>query len=99
MEPDYAQPYEYLGYTYDAKGMYAEAIAAYQKFISLNKSTTTSVQCYLGYAYAMLGNRTEALAILNQLKMSKEYVSPAELAIVYAGLADRDAAFAALGRA
>ena len=31
MQPDYAIAHVYLGYTYAAKGQYAEAIAAYQK--------------------------------------------------------------------
>lgn len=78
--------------------MYAEAIAEYQKSISIDGEYTSN-QVYLGYAYAMMGKRNEALAFLNKLKMAKEYVSPAELAILYAGLGDKDEAFAALERA
>ena len=41
----------------------------------------------------------EALAILNKLKPTKEYVSPAELATLYIGLGDKEAALDSLERA
>ena len=71
MQPDYATAHVYLGYTYAMKGQYAEAIAAYQKSISLDGETTSTL-CYLGYAYVKSGQRDEALAILNKLKTTKE---------------------------
>ena len=84
MQPDYAVAHAYLGSTYASKKSYAEAIDEYQKFISLDGETTSAL-IYLGDAYAMAGKRNEALAALNKLKMSKEFVSPAGLAIIYAG--------------
>jgi Flp pilus assembly protein TadD len=98
LQPDFSEGHAYLGYAYDAKGMYAEAIAEYQKVISLEGETTT-MQAYSGYALAMSGKRNEARALLDKLKTTKKYVSPAELAILYAGLGDKEAAFAALERA
>lgn len=98
LQPELEDPYIFLAYTYADKGMYSEAIANYQKFISI-KGEDTSVPVYLGYAYAMSGKRNEALALLNKLKTTKEYVSPSELAILYAGLGNKEEAFAALGRA
>lgn len=98
MHPDFRDAYAYLGYTYAAKGMYAEAIAEYQKVISIDGETMTT-QVFMGYAYAMSGKRNEALAIRDKLKTTKEYVSPCELAILYAGLGDKEEAFAALERA
>ena len=47
----------------------------------------------------MSGKRNEALVILKEMQTTKEYVSPAELAILYAGLDDKEQAFAALERA
>ncbi len=88
----------FLGYTYDAKGMYAEAINEYQKALSIIQGESTTVECYLGYAYAMSGQRNKALAILNKLKTTKDYVSPGELATLYAGLGDKDSAFQSLER-
>lgn len=98
MQPDYPQAHEYLGYAYAAKGMYAEAIAEYQKAISIEEDPML-IQAYVGYAYAMSGKRDEALAILDKLKTTKEYVSPAELAVLYAGLGDKEEAIASLERA
>jgi hypothetical protein len=47
----------------------------------------------------MSGKREEALATLNRLRTSKEYVSPAVLAVLYAGLGDKEAAIQSLERA
>lgn len=98
MEPDYSFAHLYLGYTYSAKRMYPQAIAEYQKAIGID-GETTSAQCYLGYALAQSGKRSEAHAILDKLKNTKEYVSPAELAMIYVGLGDKEGAIAALERA
>jgi tetratricopeptide (TPR) repeat protein len=98
MQPDKGEAYEFLGYAYDAKGMYAEAITAYQKRISL-EGENLNMQGYLGYALAMSGKRNEAVVILDKLKTTKDYVSPAELAILYAGLGDKEEAFTELERA
>ena len=98
LQPDFSPAHENLAYAYDAKGMYAEAIAEYNKVISLDRETT-GLQAYLGYAFAMSGKRDEALAYLNKLKTTNEYVSPAELAILYAGLGDKEEALDALERA
>ena len=98
MEPDYSFSHAYLAYTYAAKGMPEPAIEEYQKYISL-EGETTSIQCYLGYALAQSGKRSEAQGLLERLKTTKEYVSPTELAILYAGLGDREGALASLAKA
>jgi tetratricopeptide (TPR) repeat protein len=98
MQPDYANAHIYLGFAYAAKGQHAEAITAYQKDIGISGETTSTL-CFLGYAYAMSGKRDEALAILNKLKTTKEHVSPVELATLYVGLGDNEAALESLERA
>lgn len=85
-------------YIYAGKGMYAEAIADYQENIRVDVENTSD-EIYLGYAYAMSGKRDQAQAILNKLKTTSKYVSPAELAILYIGLGDKDRAFQSLERA
>ncbi len=67
--------HDIFGYNYAAKGMYAEAIAAYQQAIKLDRSTP-STQIYL--------------------ETSKEYVSPGELAVLYAALGECERAFASV---
>ena len=47
----------------------------------------------------MSGKRSEALALLQKLKTTKQYVSPAELAILYAGLEGREGALRLLEKA
>ena len=98
LDQNFALPYIFLGYTYAAKGMYLEAIAAYRQFIRLN-GDDTSMQIYLGVAYTHAGQREKAQAILKRLQTTKEYVSPGELAALYAALGEREQAFASLERA
>jgi serine/threonine protein kinase/Flp pilus assembly protein TadD len=98
LQPDFSFAHYFLGVSYAMKGMYPEAIAEYQKFSSLEGEKTEN-QIYLGYSYAMSGQRDKALAILEKLKTTKDYVSPAELAILYTGLGDKEGAFQALERA
>ena len=45
------------------------------------------------------GQREEAKAILSELQKTKQYVSPAEFAILYVGLGENDQAFQSLERA
>lgn len=97
LEPDSVFAGASLGYTYSAKGMYPQAIEAYQKNISIEGETPGTL-CVLGYALAKSGRRSEARAILDRLKRTKEYVSPVELAVLYVGLGDNDEAIASLER-
>jgi serine/threonine-protein kinase len=98
LQQDFSFAHYFLGASYAMKGMYQEAIAEYQKFSSLEGEKTEN-QIYLGYSFAVSGQREKALAILNKLKTTKEYVSPAELAILYVGLGDKEGAFQELERA
>jgi len=98
LDPNYTLTHLWFGYAYAAKGQYAQAIAEYKEVVRLGEDST-STKIYLGYSLAMSGKRNEALAILNEMQTTKEYVSPAELAVLYAGLGDKEQAFAALERA
>ncbi len=92
-------PFAYLGLAnaYVQKGQYSEAILAYQTSIKLEE--TTSALIYLGRAYAQIGKRVEAVAIVDKLKSTDKYVSPAELSILYAALGDTGKAFVLLEQA
>jgi serine/threonine-protein kinase len=98
LEPDNSFAHVFLGYAYAAKGMYPQAIEEYHKNISIDGETTSTL-CFLGYALAQSGKSTEAQAVLDKLKNTKEYVSPAELAALYAGLGDKEGAIASLEKA
>jgi serine/threonine protein kinase/Flp pilus assembly protein TadD len=93
--PERVSTYVTFGYAYAAKGMHNNAIAAYQQAIKLGDESP-SLQIYLGASYAAGGQREPAQAILKQLETSKAYVSPGELAILYAALGQREEAFRSL---
>ena len=98
LAPDNESAVIFRAYTYDGAGKYNEAIEDYKKSVSLG-DTTMSTQCYLGYALTQVGRKSEAQAILEKLKTTKEYVSPAELAVLYVGLGDKEGAIASLEKA
>ncbi len=98
LDPNYPSAQISLGNIYLAQSRLAEAIAAYEKAIKLG-TDTTSVQISLGAAYAQVGERERAQAILRQLQTSRIYVSPGELATLYAALGEREQALASLERA
>ena len=80
--------YDYLGWTYLKKGMFKEAKEVFQRA----KSPA------LAYACTALGNRDEALAVLDDFKKisSQQYVDPFIFAIIYLGLGEIDKTFEAL---
>jgi tetratricopeptide (TPR) repeat protein len=89
-----------LGEIYEQKGMYDEAIAAYQKAISASERTST-ILGLLGHAYATSGRRAEALKILAELEemSTQKYVSPYDMAVLYTGLGEKDRAIEQLNKA
>lgn len=88
-----------LGKSYLGKGMYREAIDAFQQKERLVGNLPSYDKIYLGMAYARAGEREKAQAILEELEKSKEYISPGELPILYVALGERDKAFAVLEKA
>lgn len=97
-DPNFSFAHLYLGYNYSAKKMYREAIEAYLKAFSLGQETPSN-KIYLGAAYAGAGESEEAETILSELETGENYVSPAELAVLYTALDDKEKAFASLEKA
>ena len=96
---EWLEPY-FLGVAYEALGRRSEAIPEYQKAIELSKGDQDPVAA-LAHAYAAAGRRTEAETMLAALqrRSSQGYVSPYLIATIYAGLGDKDRAFAFLDKA
>jgi Flp pilus assembly protein TadD len=100
MEPNHPQTLNVIGRAYTQRGDFPQAVTELEKAISLSGGNPTYVAT-LGYSYAAAGNGKQARKILEELKQTskKRYVSPYSLAIVYAGLGEKDAAFAGLEQA
>jgi serine/threonine-protein kinase len=91
--------YQNLGQVYARKKQYPEAIAALEKARALDNNPT--ILGYLGYVYAAAGKKVEAQRVLDELRqLSKQrHVAPYSIAIIYAGLNDKDRAFEWLNKA
>jgi tetratricopeptide (TPR) repeat protein len=90
-EPDAGTHHDTLGFIYCSSGMYDEAAAEFREGMRFD-GESTSMLCYLGFALAKSGRRSQAEAILSRLKTTKEYVSPVELGALYVGLGQYDIA-------
>jgi serine/threonine-protein kinase len=99
MNPDFPNAYLNLGWAYAQRGMFQEAIDALSKARSLDDSWFNLA--WLGATYAKAGRRDEAKKALAELKDKAVKGQPAEygLALVYAGLGDKDKALAELEKA
>jgi tetratricopeptide (TPR) repeat protein len=91
MDPNFALVHYRLGQILILKGMNAEAVPELEKAIALSGGSPRAT-AELGLAYAKLGERGEALKLLNDLKERSKlrYVSPFDLAVIYGGLGDKE---------
>jgi eukaryotic-like serine/threonine-protein kinase len=98
LNPDFWFDHCYLGRSYEAKGR--NAVAEFQSALALDKENT-EIWSGLGHAYASSDNRVEAHKVLDHLKelSAHSYVAPYSVAIVYAGLGEKDEVFSWLDRA
>jgi tetratricopeptide (TPR) repeat protein len=95
-------PHLRLGQIYLVQGRYAESIAELQKGVALNNAAEEwNAYPVLAYAYALAGQRDEALKILDHYQelAKHQYISPCNFAIIHAGLGDKDHAFEYLNKA
>jgi TolB-like protein/Flp pilus assembly protein TadD len=76
-----------LGLAYEGLSLYAEAIDALQKGLSLAPDTPRLLGC-LGHAYAAWGKHSDAHEVLDRLRRLSliNYVSPFDFALVHLGL-------------
>jgi TolB-like protein/Flp pilus assembly protein TadD len=99
LDPNWWDPHYHLGQVYEQMGTLEEAIAELEQAVSLSRSPVSLAG--LGHAYGLAGRREEAQRIALELEdeSKRRYVPPYQIAAVYAGLGDRDEAFACLERA
>ena len=102
LDPNFPLVHWALPAAYEQKGMYDEAIAGFKKGIALRGGTEWSFSMSgLGHAYGVAGKKAEARAVLDELEQRsrQEYVPADSIALVYAGLGEKDQAFAWLEKA
>jgi len=99
-EPEYSYAHWFLGFVYEQKNMYDEAIHHHQKAVEFSGRMTSCVAS-LGHAYAISGQKEKARKILHELiELSKEkYISSYDIAVIYAGLGEVDEAMSWLEKA
>ena len=100
LDPNFYVARRYLGLLYEQKKLYPQAIAEFQQAVALSGGSLL-MKAHLGHAYAVAGDRANAQTILNELqsRASQTYVPAYLAALIYAGLGDKDRAFAELEKA
>jgi len=101
LDPHVAWFHAQLGWVYARKGMYAQAIAEHEKLRPQDYAVSSENQVLasgLGWVYGLAGRRNDALHILQQFNelLSRGYVDFYQVGAIYAGLGDKDRAFASL---
>jgi len=94
--PDFAFGHWALAMAYRQKGMYEQAISEFKKAIEHSEGRPDFVAT-LGHAYAVSGDKSQALKIARQLQAS--HAPPFVMAIVSLGLGDKDRTFTLLDQA
>ena len=94
MDDDFVYARFHLGMCHAHRGDFDNAIAELRRAIEQAGGRGALIQAALGYAYAVAGRRDEALQILAQLQtfpMNRD-VSPFYLAMIHAGLGEKEEA-------
>src|SRR5215470_6497061 len=92
LDPNFHVARLVLGRAYAQAGRYAESLAELNKAVELSRDDSLAA---LGYAYAISGRTSQARQVLAELQelSGRHYVSSADLAAIYAALAEKDKAF------
>ena len=97
LDPSFIAGKNWLCHAYDLKGMYAESLAMAGPSLDSDMPFLADA----GYALAKTGQRKKALEVIDRWKEveKKKYVMNYWVAVTYAALGDKDAAFAELQKA
>jgi tetratricopeptide (TPR) repeat protein len=97
MEPDFPPAHLYRGMAYEQKGMFDKAIADLES--ATDSQGGSGFSGALGHAYAVAGKKAEARMLLRDLKESKHYFPPYQLALIHVGLGEKEEALNLLEKA
>jgi DNA-binding winged helix-turn-helix (wHTH) protein/TolB-like protein/tetratricopeptide (TPR) repeat protein len=100
IDPTFPRAHFRLGNVYEHEGMLAKAISEFEAAVRLSGGDSSYLGA-LGHAYATAGNAQQAIKILEVLKKRsrRQYVPAYAIALIYAGLNEKDAAFEWLEKA
>ena len=89
-----------LGSIYEGQGIWGQAISEYKIAVELSRNSPPALAS-LGHAYGISGDQKEAQNVLERLRQAshRHYVSAFDMAVVFAGIGDRDSAFQWLEKA
>ena len=92
-EPAFPLAHLWLGRAYEEKGMYAEAVAEFQKVQEAIPGWPVATAA-IGWVYGRWGKTSEARRVLTVLhaQSKRRYVSAYAIALVHAGVGDKDEA-------
>jgi serine/threonine-protein kinase len=97
IDPMSPQAHRHLGQVYVQKQFYGEAVSELKKAMELSRGSTEAL-AELGYVFGVSGKKDDARHALLELKSATD-ASAYRLAIVYAGLAEKEKALEALKEA
>jgi TolB-like protein/cytochrome c-type biogenesis protein CcmH/NrfG len=97
--PESPLAHHYLGWLHERRGNIADAVSSWEEAARI--SDIPNLLGSLGYGYARAGRRADALRIRDELerRSRRGYVAALDRAKVFAGLGERDEAFARLEKA
>jgi tetratricopeptide (TPR) repeat protein len=102
IDPNFIEAHFNLGMVYEQKLMFREAISHFRKVTRLCGPRASFWSAGLGHAYGLAGMKKRAGNVLNQLLGATSPVSPTspfDVAWVYLGLGEKDAALTWMDRA
>ena len=99
VDPNMTLSYWTLGLAYEQKGMYGEAVSAYEKCLALGGAIGYS-KAFISHARGKSGDRSKALAALHDLQEAAKnsYVPTLASVIAYDGLMEKELALESLHR-
>ena len=101
LDQNFATAHEWLGDAYEQRGMYGEAVAEWDKALTLRGTGLSLEQAYAasGFEAAVRALARRRLEKSNERMKHGEYVPATEYATAYIRLGDKEQAFAWLDRA
>jgi TolB-like protein/Tfp pilus assembly protein PilF len=91
--PKFPLAHLWLGRAYEQKGMYSEAITEFQQAGTALKDWPVIIAA-AGHTYGQWGHKSDAIAALSRMNelTKEEYVTPYGVALIFAGLDDKEQA-------